>query len=248
MSVLSVDLAYLDYRDFGVAVLDKGSSGATCELLSFANGSAQAPTPDHTADVVIDMCRRFDASLLVLDGPQGWKDRLNGLAHSRICERTLNAPAKTGLPGNTKPANYLRFIEFAIQVFDALHRRGWGRFDPTTWRPGDSAVIESLPLAAWRSLGLRCLPAKRKARGNDILDGLQSLVNACVVDSACPTPTHDQLQAIVGGLGGLGILTGDKRRYTAVGAPPLIIDGVWREGYIVNPVRDGTTGALASLG
>ena len=68
MSVLSVDLAYLDYRDFGVAVLDKGSSGATCELLSFANGSAQAPTPDHTADVVIDMCRRFDASLLVLDG------------------------------------------------------------------------------------------------------------------------------------------------------------------------------------
>src|SRR6185312_2288012 len=120
MTVVSVDLAYRDYRDFGMAVLDDGPSGATYELVLFANGSAQRPTPEHVADIAIDVCKSAGASLILLDGPQGWKDPSNGLTHSRLCERILNTPAKTGLPGNVKPANYLRFVEFAVQVFDAF--------------------------------------------------------------------------------------------------------------------------------
>jgi hypothetical protein len=93
---------------------------------------------------------------------------LNGVAHSRICERVLNTPGKTGLPGNVKPANYFPFIEFSVQVFDAFQARGWQRFDPASWGPGQPTVIESFPLAAWRSLGLPCLPAKKKTRDTDI--------------------------------------------------------------------------------
>jgi DNA invertase Pin-like site-specific DNA recombinase len=43
------------------------------------------------------------------------------------------------------------FIEFSIRVFDALDARGWRRFDPADWRPGVPAVVETFPLAAWRS-------------------------------------------------------------------------------------------------
>jgi hypothetical protein len=125
MPVVSVDLAYLDYRDFGMAVLEHGASGAQYQLLPFASHSAQAPTPQRAAEIIIDVCNGAGASLVLLDGPQGWKDPSNGLAHSRICERCVNAPAKSGLPGNVKPAPYLAFVTFAIQVFDALHAFGW---------------------------------------------------------------------------------------------------------------------------
>jgi hypothetical protein len=151
VAIISVDLAYLDYRDFGLAVLNDGPSGATYELLPFADDGV-GPEPDHTADLVIAMSRRFNASLIVLDGPQGWKDPSNGLQHSRICERALNAPAKTGLPGNAKPANYLRFIEFTVQVFDALDARGWHRFDPAAWHvaiPWLLNLSHSLPGGPW---------------------------------------------------------------------------------------------------
>jgi hypothetical protein len=221
-----------------MAVLDEGPSGARYELLPFANASAQTPTPKHVANIVIEVCERAGASLILLDGPQGWKDPSNGLTHSRLCERILNTPAKTGLPGHVKPANYLPFVAFAVQVFDAFQARGWQRFDPATWRPGHSAVIESFALSAWRSLQLPSLPAKRKARDMDIRGHLESLVGAGLVAGGGPTPTHDQLQALVAGLGGLGILASAAHRYQAVGAPPFILDGTWREGYIVNPTGD----------
>src|ERR1700733_8411452 len=208
MTVVSVDLAYRDYRDFGMAVLDDGSLGARYELLPFSNGSALAPTPEHVANVAIDVCRRAGAWILLLDGPQGWKDPSNGLAHSRRCERVLNTPAKTGLPGNVKPANYLRFVEFSVRVFDAFHACGWQRFDPINWRLGQSAVVESFPLAAWRSLGLPSLPAKSKAHDVDIRRHLESLVDAGLVAGVGATPNHDQLQALVAGLACLGIVAG----------------------------------------
>jgi hypothetical protein len=239
MNVVSIDLAHLRGSDFGVAVLRRGSSGATCDLLQFANRDEQIPTPDRVADAAIDIAGRFGASLILLDGRQGWKDPMNGLAHSRLCERRLNTPGKTGLPGHAKPAGYRPFIEFSIRVLDALDARGWRRFDPGDWRPGAPAVVETFPLAAWRSLKLKNLPAKNRARPNDIRLCYESLTNSGLVSSARTIPTHDQLQAIVAGLGGLGVLSGAKGRYLAIGAPPSLLDGVWREGYIVNPVLLG---------
>jgi hypothetical protein len=157
--------------------------------------------------------------------------------HSRVCERLLNAPAKTGLPGCVKPANYTKFVEFAIQVFDAFEVRGWKRFNPDTWHPGDPVVVESFPLAAWRSLRLPSLPAKHRARDKDICSHLEHLVGAGLIASNGQMPTHDQLQALVAGLAGLGIEARAEHRFEAVGAPPFTLDGAWREGYIVNPRR-----------
>ena len=53
---------------------------------------------------------------MLLDGLQGWKNPANGLKHSRLCERILNTPAKTGILGRVKPVNYTKFVEFSIAV------------------------------------------------------------------------------------------------------------------------------------
>jgi hypothetical protein len=236
MPIVSVDLAYGDYRDFGLAVLESGLSGADYQLLPFASNSARAPTPERVADVITDVCSAVGATLALLDGPQGWKDPSNGLVHSRVCERYANAPGKTGLPGNAKPAGYLKFIGFCIEVFDALQGRGWKRYDPLFWRPDEQWVVETLPLRAWRSLGHACLPAKSKATVADIRNFLEQLIDSGALARGC-LPTHDQLQALVAGLGGLGIAANDQDQYEALGVRPLDLCGTWREGYIISPQK-----------
>lgn len=236
MPAVSIDLAYRHYRDFGVAILEAGPSGADYELLPLWPGTSRTPEPGRVADLALEICDRVGASVLLLDGPQGWKDPANGLAHSRRCERLLNAPAKTGLPGNVKPANYTPFVGFAIEVFDALHERGWARFDATTWRPVERVAVESFPLSAWRSLRLPSLPAKSKAGESDIRRHFASLVDSGLL-AAGALPTHDQLQALVSGLAGISMVAGAHDSYVAVGCCAFVLEGSWREGFIVNPTR-----------
>lgn len=236
MSVVSIDLAYRDYRDFGVALLEPTPSGAAYELFDLSPNGRHTPEPGKVADLAIKICERVGASLLLLDGPQGWKDPANGLTHSRLCERLLNTPAKTGLPGNVKPANYTPFVRFAIRVFDSLHERGWHRFDPATWNPDRRAAVETFPLSAWRSLLLPCLPAKRRSREADIRRHLDSLIGTGLLAQGA-LPDHDQLQALVSGLAGLGIVAGTPNSYDVVGSSPFVLEGAWREGFIINPKR-----------
>ena len=235
MQVVSVDLAYRDYRDFGAVVLEGGRGRARYRLVKLTSLPARTPEPAHTAKLLIELCEREGVSLLLLDGPQGWKSPNNGLVHSRVCERVLNTPAKSGLPGAVKPANYLPFVSFAIDVFTELHVRGWCRFDPASWSPGVPTVAESFPLAAWRCLRLRALPAKSKAREVDIRAGLDALVSLGLI-SPGPLPTHDQLQALVAGLAGLSLLARHPASYQVVGMAPFFLDGTWREGFIINPL------------
>ena len=55
--------------------------------------------------------------------------------------------------------------------------------------------------------------------------------------------THDQLQATAAGLAGVAL----ERRNTAgiafAGVDPFLVDGAWREGYILNPTPDAADGA-----
>jgi hypothetical protein len=148
----------------------------------------------------------------------------------------VNAPAKTGLPGEVKPANYLGFVEFAIRVFDAFHVRGWQRYDPANWRGDQLSVLESLPLRAWRSLGLPHLPAKRVATDGQIESHLQRLIGLGLIAESGPAPTHDQLQALVAGLGGLAVAGNAHNRYEAKGTKAFNLGAAWREGYIVSLV------------
>lgn len=49
--------------------------------------------------------------------------------------------------------------------------------------------------------------------------------------------SHNELQALASGFGGLAIATGKSSGCLAVGTPPKKQDGVIVEGFIVNPRR-----------
>ena len=180
--------------------------------------------------------------VLLLDGPQAWKSEGNGLEHARVSERQLNTAAKTGLPGMVKPVTYRRFAEFCLDVYEGLCRRGWRRLE-TAARPGSPqeqnqqrVLVESYPFAAWKSLGLKPLPSKRRTKVSDLAEAFGALRTVAPLTVNRP-PNHDQLQAIVGGLPGLALEDRNAAGARIVGHPPRREEGHWREGFIVLPLR-----------
>ncbi|SPE19434.1 conserved hypothetical protein [Candidatus Sulfotelmatomonas gaucii] len=259
MAVLSVDLACRRWSDLGIVVLDRAlpeSPGSrelpavvACEIVVFGPPGVDPEAdrgpidPENLAGRLNHLCAVRDIRILMLDGPQAWKSRASGLEHARSCERQLNTAAKTGLPGMVKPFTYRTFAEFCVDLYDALCRRGWRRLD-TLGQPAQSAgldlqsqrvLVESYPHAAWRSLGLKPLPAKRRARVSDLAEAYAALRSVVPFTTNRP-PNHDQLQAIVGGLAGLALEEHDHAGFRMVGNPPQREEGHWREGFIVLPV------------
>ncbi len=267
MAVLSVDLAYRRWSDLGVVILDRvrAASGerlapaaaaraVTCEIVPF-NAPGLGPEVDHgpvdaenLAGRLNHLCAMRGVRVLMLDGPQAWKSERNGLEHARVSERQLNTAAKTGLPGMVKPVTYRAFAEFCLDVYDALCRRGWRRLE-TSEQPGSAqerVLVESYPHAAWKSLGLPPLPAKRRARVSDLAAAYAALRTVIPFTTNRP-PNHDQLQAIVGGLPGLALEERNTAALRIVGNPPRREDGHWREGFIVLPARPAEAAGLRRL-
>jgi hypothetical protein len=241
MAIMSVDLAFRRWTDLGLVVLDAAqpNTPVDCEILTWDDGgNGPGPVPaDILAGRLNHFCNIRGIRVLMLDGPQAWKSRSNGLAHARTSERLLNTAAKTGLPGMVKPITYRGFAEFCVDVYDALCRRGWRRLD-TTAAPGDRCervLVESYPCAAWKSLGLKPLPSKRRARVSDLAEAFAAL-NSLIPLKVNRPPNHDQLQAIVGGLPGLALEASNYDGARIVGTPPRREDGQWREGFIVLPL------------
>lgn len=255
MAILSVDLAFRRWSDLGVVVLNRvrhqfpGAKGAVvaCEIIPFPDPGLDPEIGRGPAHAEVDaeilagrlnhLCAIRGIRVLMLDGPQAWKSRANGLQHARGCERQLNTVAKTGLPGVVKPVTYRTFAEFCMDVYDALCRRGWRRLE-TRDQPGQPAqriLVESYPHAAWKSLGLKPLPAKRRARVSDLAEAYGAL-RAVVPFTTNRPPNHDQLQAIIGGLPGLDLEELNPAAVRIVGSPPRREEGHWREGFIVLPV------------
>ena len=235
MSIVSVDLAYRQYEDIGLCVLNSAGISIGVKFLPFPGGD-DIPEPERAVDSCIDICMEHDAQLLLLDGPQAWKHPDHGTHFARSCEQALRTPAKTGLPGSVTPRTYSLFVEFAIAVFDVLDQRGWPRLSvgkpPHGGRP---LAVETFPNAAWRTLGISPLPAKSKARPADVTNALAQLremFNLNVVGS----PTHDDLQALVSGLAGVALERGDTTAYHLAGHPPIKHEGIWREGFIITPL------------
>lgn len=232
MPVVSVDLAYRDHRDIGVVVLEQSATRIKVDRVPARMEGV--PDPEALAEFLAELCVQRGASVLLLDGPQGWKDPANGLAHSRVCERALNTPAKTGLPGSVKPANYEPFVSFSIHVFDALAELGWPRFSCA-----DASVsrtcVESFPFSAWRAIGIPPLPSKAKTRPPVLADRVAALRGIFPLE-LIGLPTHDELQALVSGLAGLALERGEISSVVVVGIAPFLLDGSVREGYIVNPL------------
>ena len=265
MAILSVDLAFRRWSDLGVVVLSRApvrhvSSTVTCEILPLApqgiadSGERSPVDPGILAGLLNHLCAVRDIRIMMLDGPQAWKSGSNGLKHARVSERQLNTAAKTGAPGMVKPATYRAFTEFCIDVYDALCRRGWRRLEtrPQPALPNlagaarDRILVESYPYAAWKSLGLNPLPAKRRARVSDLAEAYGAL-RAVVPFTTNRPPNHDQLQAIVGGLPGLALEVQDSRGLRIVGTPPRREHGHWREGFIVLPLPPQTASSVRWL-
>lgn len=192
------------------------------------------PEPSALATFLTCFAEEVGAGAIGLDGPQGWKHSDNGCEHSRVCEARLHTQGKTGLPGNTKPANYLGFIQFSIDTFDELERPGWPRLRGNPTAAATRTAVETFPTAAWRALGLRPLPGKSSSKGEQVTTWTESLVRLGSIHLA-DRLSHDELQAAVAGLGILALAEENTDRYEAVGEPPFERDGLWFEGYIVNP-------------
>jgi hypothetical protein len=259
MAVLSVDLAFRRWSDLGIVLLDRvrtpqplnpvetsrwllrheadaAENPISCEIVVWNDpGPVEA---EILAGRLNHLCGVRGVRMLLLDGPQAWKSQHNGLEHARISERQLNTAAKTGLPGLVKPLSFRPYTEFCLDVYDALCRRGWQRLQPQE-QPGlqrERVLVESCPTAAWKSLGLKPLPAKRRTRVSDLAKAFGALREVMPLTVNRP-PNHDQLQAIVGGLPGLALEERNTACARIVGHPPRREEGHWREGFIVLPVR-----------
>lgn len=265
MAVLSVDLAFRRWSDLGIVLLDHvrpqlsplnqpAQLAIDCQIIpsgAFKLDSDLACGPvdaNILAGHLNHLCAVRGIRVIMLDGPQAWKSRSNGLVHSRVSERQLNTVAKTGLPGMVKPITYRLFAEFCLDVYEALCRRGWRRLE-TRDQPGspqDRVLVESYPFAAWKSLGIKPLPSKRRARVSDLAEAFGALRSLIPITTNRP-PNHDQLQAIVGGLPGLALEEHNASAARIVGNPPRREEGHWREGYIVLPLPPTRTIGLRWL-
>jgi len=230
------------------------------EIAAQAGIKAQRVDANILAGRLNHLCNVRGIRIIVLDGPQAWKSRHNGLQYARASERQLNTAAKTGLPGMVKPVSMRAYAEFCLDVYEALSRRGWKRLD-TTGNPGsgpgtgpgaglgsglDRVIVEGNPNAAWKSLGIKPLPSKRKTKLIDLAEGYGALRSLIPLTTNRP-PNHDQLQALVSGLPGLALDEHNTAGARIVGNPPRREEGHWREGFIVLPVPPVRGGGIRWL-
>ncbi len=153
----------------------------------------------------------------------------------RLCERVLNTPAKTGVPGVAKPGTFLRYIQFSIDLFENLRiHHGWSLLtEGWSKQRGARWAVEVYPSSAWPLLGLDRLPGKSKAGKR--LERWRSAL-ARVTGYTLPKDlSHDQLQAAVVLPIGHALHQRDNDLLILAGIDPIIEDGIVYEGLIANP-------------
>lgn len=235
---LSVDLAYADYRDIGVALVTYDVSGDHESLTAraFDVPLSGRPSVGPLVAWLREMVVAHDVRCLCIDGPLGWRSPDTDSLHCRLSERAVRAPGKTGLPPDgVKPRTYLGFTTFSIALFEALlDSAEWALPGDPTAAPNARVVTESFPTAAWRALGLSPLMAKARASVADVQDAGARL-QAHTGITLQQVRTHDHVQAVVGGIAGAWWAADCRDRVHLAGAAPFRLDGSWREGYIMIP-------------
>ncbi len=244
MSTLSIDLAYTRHSDIGVALLHRDAHNRT-RARALRIDLPDPPDVARLADWITCTADEHDVRCLCIDGPLGWRDperaAAHGAVHSRVSERRLNAPGKTGAPGTCKPQLYLPFIAFSIALFERLTQQGWVLPDGTHRSAHDRLapqrlITETFPTAAWRAFGLPPLPGKaRAAKDPSILRAALATLHDTLGVELDGIATHDEVQAVIGGLAGLAWEAGDADQVRLEGLSPERLDGTWREGYIMIP-------------
>lgn len=234
--VLSVDLAYKSYADIGVALLERDADRTMAQLLDLP--LTGTPHPERLADWLYETARAHAVAGVCIDGPLGWKAPDTDSLHCRLSEKAVRAPGKTGLPPDgVKPRSYLAFTAFSIALFERLTMHYGYRLPGTDGEADAPFVTESFPTAAWRALQLVPVAAKSKTRPPDLEAAIQRFeqgVGFRIAPASTPL-THDQLQAVVGGIAGVRWANGEREAVTLAGVAPFRLDGSWREGYIMIP-------------
>jgi hypothetical protein len=251
--ILSIDLAYKSYANFGFCLLQESRGKVLkVKVISYHDLSLiGVPEARFFAGRVLRYCRDESVSILMLDGSQGWKYPDNGLADRRQCEQVLHTQIKTGVKGEAKPAKSGLFIGFCTDLFYELYQSGRCLLVSGTriGVPQDKILVaESYPHAAWRQLGLRPLPSKSRCTPEQIAYHTGELRRLAQLPEM-KMLTHDELSALVAGLSGVAIACGDESGYLAVGAPPRISpEGYIMEGFIVVPRRRRDVSTLVPIG
>jgi hypothetical protein len=232
MAVVSIDLAARCWRDIGIAILSGSPTRVRVDLVQpQKHGLTGTPDVQRFVQLCLELAAQTTASLILIDGPQGWRASSSRFEHMRVCERCTRTPGKTGIPGVVLPRPFARMVRFSIDVFDMLARAGWPRFSGT-W-PLSQASVETFPTHAWRVLDLPPLPGK-KQQGIPLDDWARRLSESFGVKWPRP-PTHDELQAVVAGVGGLMLHCSGVAACDVHGLGPFLEAGTWREGYILSP-------------
>lgn len=237
--VLSIDLAARRYADFGFAFLPPGRITVRFPRAQDL-GLRGRPLPGPLAQALDAFCRREGVTVILLDGPQGWKSPKTGVPTMRVCERVLNTPGKTGPIGHLKPATYLRYVALSISLFHLLRaRHGWSLLQ-ADWlhHPQRRWVVESFPSKSWETLGLKRLPAKARTSPEQIEAWRRALARR----TGLRLPkglSHDQLQAAVVLPAGRALAARQPGGLVTVGMDPLITRrGDVLEGWIALPALE----------
>jgi hypothetical protein len=236
--VLSVDIAHRRYADIGIAFLGHGSDVVQI-IKAIDLGMSDPPKVEDFADALNAFSNHEGVSVMLLDGPQGWKEPKSQIEHMRLCERVLNTPGKTGVIGNVKPKTYLPYIQFSINLFHQLRTtHGWELLRSDWYeQPWKRWLVESFPSSAWRTLGLKKLPAKGKSTPEQLRIWRDGLIDqtGLVLPSDL---THDELQAAVVLPIGRAIIHGEEEGVILSGVDPYLTkEGVVLEGLIANPQK-----------
>lgn len=236
-AVLSIDLALTSYADIGVACLSS-TEGGGLEARILRAPMTGRPDVEVLAAWIQQTAEQHDVGCVAIDGPLGWRGPDTDSVHARLSERAVHAPGKTGLPPDgVKPRTYLAFSRLSIALFERLTTTGW-RLPVDASIPGQHMVTETFPTAAWRALGLAPLPGKSRSTAADVEEGQRRLAQGCSIRLS-GVETHDDLQAVVGGIAPAWWMAGRLDRVAFAGAPPFRLDGSWREGFIILPTGSG---------
>jgi hypothetical protein len=237
-AVLGIDLASARWAFNGSALLHfhEEAHGFTRVVPgAIVWPDAEAPltplTPQALADVIHAFAVREHVRAVALDGPHAWRNPRTAAdvpGVGRRCEYLCRTQGKTGVYPTTYPGTQFAWIDFCVQVFDALLAHPGVRMaeapaveaaltHDATAAPGQDdgvnvgnvgdgyAVLECFPTSLWRASGLTPLPAK--AKRPDVQAHYQALAAAYALPPAQVT-SHDDLQAIVAALAAAGALGG----------------------------------------
>ena len=212
-AVLGIDLASARWTFNGSALLEyHAHSGVITRVVpgAIAWPAADTPlTPQNLAAVIHAFAVREHVRAVALDGPHGWRNPFtpaDAPGVGRRCEYLCRTQGKTGVYPQTYPGTQFAWIDFCVQVFDALLAQPGVRLaDVPAAASAGYVVLECFPTSIWRASGLKPLPAK--AKRPNVQAHYDALAAAYVLPPAQVT-SHDNLQAIVAALAGAGAIGG----------------------------------------